>query len=162
MSIVKAVLELCRESWICHRCGPQDTCSGGVSRGAVKLTRLTEGSPMPHVVVDLDSVPCLSQKGRCDILYFADDAKRRRQWFAPIEVSRSKHKEPEKIQRQLQLSADLVERNLKYSGRVDLLPVFAGRSRESREIRRRRIQYKGKWAYIEVLKMNGRMCDYMK
>lgn len=162
MSIVETVLGMCRKSWICHSCASQDACSGSVSRGVETFARLVEHTPKPHVVVDLDSVPCLREKGRCDFLCFAEDRKRKKQWLVPIEVSRSKYKQPMKVLKQLQLGADYVERHLKYTGGVELLPIFIGRSRYNKIIRRLAVQYKGKRTRIEVLERNGRICDKMK
>lgn len=161
MSIVEAVLDACSESWICHSCESQTDCSGGVVRGNLKLKRLVEDTPKPHVVVDLDSVPCLKEKGRCDFLYFAVD-KNNKQWFAPIEASLGKSKKAVDIQRQLQLSADMVGSVLEYKKDVEFLPVFAGRSRESREVRFMTVKYKGKAVLIEVLNLNDRIFDYME
>lgn len=162
MSIVEAVLGLCRKSWICHSCGPQDTCSGSVSRGAETLAHLVECAPKPHVVVDMDSIPCLRHEGRCDFLYFSDDRMRKKQWFVPVEVSHGKHKKAEGVLRQLQLGVDLVEKWLKYPGRVEVIPLFVGRSKDAKKVRRMAILYRGQRAKIEVVERNGRIYDKME
>lgn len=126
------------------------------------MPRLVECAPKPHIVVDMDSVPCLRQEGRCDFLCFTDDRIRKKQWFVPIEVSRGKHKKAEGVLRQLQLGADLVEKHLKYTGNVEVMPVFIGRSKDAKRVRRMEVQCMGKKAKIEVLGMSDRIYDKME
>lgn len=161
MSIVVAALDQCEKGWICHRCTPQGTCSGNVSRGAGTLVGLLLDTPKPHVVVDLDSVLCMKEKERCDLLCFVDDRARKKQWFVPIEVSYGKHKDAKKVFRQLQMSADIVGRKLGYSGDVELLPVFVGCSGDSKKMRNMKVQYKGKKTWIKVLRIGDKINNEM-
>ena len=145
--ITDKVHRKCKQSWIAD--GICQGCSRSFSKGGASFT--LENAPSPHLLIDLDIIPCIEHKTRCDYIFIADDSTSNIGWVVPIEMSSSPRKKPEEIRRQLQAGAQLAEQVIPRSLSLGFKPVFVGKNREARTVRSKEVKFHDARVAIEMI-----------
>lgn len=126
--ITDAVRRKCRPEWLADGSGRE---CGGCTRSfrrhgaAVSLS----GAPGPHLLVDLDKIPYLKSRTRCDFVFFVDDADDAAGSVVPIEMTSGSWKDIGRIVEQLQAGADLAAQVVPRDSKPVFLPVFVGKTK---------------------------------
>lgn len=166
MSISENAQQRCREEWIEHACDSGDICTRHIGRGRGKsrISVSLEGTPTPHVVVDLDYVDrkCIGDSEVADYLLFVDQTAGAGGWIVPIEISHGKNKEVKKIKGQLESSAVLAQENVIGGREAALVPVFVGCTRSAKRLQNEQVVAFGNEYSISVLRSRDKIADYLK
>lgn len=161
MMITTAVREMCKPCWLAHGYEECVGCTRSLPKDGASIS-LT-GTPAPHLVVDLDKLPCLKNlenQSCCDYIFIADDGDG---WVAPIEITSGSSKANSKIVKQLQAGADLVAKSIPPTLSPKFLPIFVGKRRrdELRALRKRRIGFRGQKPTVTICR-HGRIAGEFK
>lgn len=161
--ITTLIKSQCEESWAVHGWNTCRSCRRIFSKQGAKFS--LANIPGPHLLIDLDSVPCLKGRTLCDYLFIADNPKENVKWAVPIELASGKGKDPKKAMEQLQAGADLVEKVIDESTSLHFLPVLVGRFRRVRGVRRnvrKLVRFRGKYVPISVIEAGSSFSDELK
>ncbi len=165
MSISENAQKKCKEEWIEHACDVGNACTRHIGRGRGKnrVSVSLEGAPVPHVVVDLDSVDskCIGDSEVADYLLFVDQAADTGGWVVPIEISHGKNKEVKKIKGQLESSAALAQENVVGGKDAVLVPVFVGCTRNARRLQKTKVVALGNEYSVRVLRSREKIAPYL-
>lgn len=161
--VIKSVLSRCQQNWIAHGWEECLGCQKVIKRDKAKFS--LSGAPGPHLLLDMDEVPCMRNKRRCDFLFIADEIPANREWIAPIECTSGSRKDEETILRQLRAGAEFVERNIPNSKNLRFQPILVGkvgRVRGYKKDEKRTVQFHGKPHLLETIKNGGAIASKLK
>lgn len=154
--VTKFVLSRCQQDWIAHGWEECSGCQETMKRDKAKFS--LDGAPGPHLLLDMDKVPCLQNKRRCDFLFIAEELDASRTWVVPIECTSGRRKEIKTILQQLRAGAEFIERNIPNSSGMYFRPILVGRIGKTRDSMRNEIetvQFHGKRYLLETIMNNG-------
>lgn len=155
MMVTKFVLSRCRQGWVAHGWEECPSCKTTIKKDRAKFS--LSGAPGPHVLLDLDEIPCLRNKRRCDFLFIADNTKTNSEWVVPIECTSGGRKELKTILQQLRAGAALIENYIPNSARMRFQPILVGkvgRVRRYRKDGKMDVRFHGKPVPLEVVENN--------
>lgn len=158
--IVNLAREECRDECIEHGRETCTGCSNSIGRSGAKFS--LEGTPGPHLVIDMDKVINAEDKPACDYLLLADSVNDSCDWVAPVEITSSRGKKVGTIRRQLQSGAEYVEQKFGFARSAKFVAVLVGKASDIRKLRKQQIKYFGKKHGIKTMLNGGRIADVLK
>lgn len=153
--ITDLIRSQCEQSWTAHGWTVCRQCSRTFGRHGASFS--LKGAPGPHLLIDMDSIHCISQQRRCDYIFVADNLESGTHWVIPIELASGQGKERKTVVEQLQAGAILVEKAVGESASLNFVPVYIGKFRKvrgSRKHDRGMVRFQGKNIHVSVVK-NG-------
>lgn len=150
--ITELIKSQCKKSWTAHGWVICQGCNRAFGRhGAIfSLT----GAPAPHLLIDMDKIPCIGQQKHCDYIFIADDLKAGVNWIIPVELASGRGKEIGYAVEQLQTGAMLAEKTMENISSLKILPVLVGKIKRIRKTRKHAqgmVRFHGKKVPVSVV-----------
>lgn len=148
----KQIKPRCEKAWTLHGWKVCQSCGRSFGRHGAKFS-LT-GTPGPHMLIDMDAIPCLKGLTLCDYIFISGNLEGNVEWVVPVELASGEGKDPKKAIEQLQAGATLAERSIKKSASINFLPVLVGKIRRLRGARknvRKFVRFHGKDIPLSVI-----------
>lgn len=159
----KSVMSRCQRNWVAHGWDECPGCKTIIKKDGAKFS--LSGTPGPHLLLDMDKIPCLQNKRRCDFLFIAEEQQASNEWIVPIECTSGDRKEEKTVLQQLRAGAEFIERNIPNSANLLFQPILVGkvsRAGKNRKDKKMTVQFHDKLFLLGVVRSGGAIASKLK